>query len=426
MSKHTVCRTLLYSMIFSIFTIAPYAPHQTPMNASAQDHYINGLLHKYHLAPNKQLFSYNFKHEIYSPLLGARQLPPEIERIAIAQNHYLQNTTYFRDTAILKHGQKVRAYQLMQTRDKKESGHLVSAVTPDGVVINGTLLNRNSSTLLVVGPGFTNYRELMAPMGDLFNSFDVLFFDYRGHGIKETKLLKPKTWKNIFEYTIGIDPKQVRLGLKEELDVHSIVSHVCKHKKYTNVIGLGICYSGLVFIKTAALYPHLFTKLVLDGCFFSIQDAVEILVKDPGMIPRPQHHSKWQNNWLIQQRWFQRAMIWCTQKLFNMEFNTVSVLDYAPLLDEAMPVLFIHGKDDLLVPRDQFEILFHATNCRQKTALITSNEHVRNHLKDKELYKEVVEAFITFPYEQFNHLMVTPEALIDYKMAQLQSSVEKR
>ena len=238
--------------------------------------------------------------------------------------------------------------------------------------------------------------------------------------------MQPKTWPNFFEYTLGINPKQVRLGLSEELDVAAIVSHVCKHKKYASVIGLGVCYSGLIFMKTAALYPTLFTKLILDGCWFSLGDAVEILVKDPGMIPRPQYHSKWEHHWLIKQRWFQRSLIWIGQKLFNIEFNTVSVLDYAPLLPESLPILFIHGKNDLLIPREQFEILFHATNCRQKTAFITSNEHVRNHLKDKELYKEIGTAFIQLSYEQFNHLMVTPEAFLDYKTTQLHQAAKPR
>jgi pimeloyl-ACP methyl ester carboxylesterase len=221
----------------------------------------------------------------------------------------------------------------------------------------------------------------------------------------------------MFEHFMGIDRKKVRLGQCEEKDVYAIVSHVCRHKQYSSVVGLGVCYSGLIFIKTAALHPNLFDKLVLDGCWFSLQHAVEILAKDPGMIARPQYHSKWQDNILVRQRWFQKAMIWLGQKLFNIDFNTVSALDYAPLLKETMPVLFIHGKNDLLIPRDQFEILYHATNCRQKTVLLTCNEHVRNHLKEKELYKEITELFVNLPYEQFNHLLVTPEALADYKTA---------
>jgi pimeloyl-ACP methyl ester carboxylesterase len=412
--------TMLIACLAPLELYATEKKADRTLSPSAQDHYLNALLHKYHLAPNEKPFSYRFTHEVYSPLLGrSHQLPREFINIAVQQNSYLQNTTFFRDTKLLQKGDLVRSYQLAAAPNKKESGALVSAVTDDGHVVEGTLLNRNSSTLIVIGPGFTNYRELMAPMGDLFNTYDVLFFDYRGHGYKKSSLLKPSSWKSMFEHVMGIDRKKVRLGQCEEKDVYAIVSHVCRHKKYNAVVGLGVCYSGLIFIKTAAIYPQLFTKLVLDGCWFSLQHAVDILSKDPGMIARPQYHSKWQHNILVRQRWFQKAIVWLGQKLFNVEFNTVSVLDYAPLLREDMPIFFIHGKNDLLIPRDQFEILYHATNCRQKTVLLTSNEHVRNHLKEKELYKEVIELFVNLPYEQFNHLLINPEALADYKTAVL-------
>jgi len=404
-------------------TIEPEKVTQ-PMDSSAQQHYVNALLHKYHLSVNDQPFCYRYRHEIYSPILGKQscQLPVEIENMALQQNGYLQNTTYYRDFSLLQNPAKVRSLQLKASKDGKESGSIISAVTSDGVVIEGTLLNRKSSTLLVVGSGFTNYREQMAPMGDLFGDYDVLFYDMRGHGYKERKLLQPKTWKSPSEILIGIDRKKVRLGLSEEKDVFAIVSQACRLKKYTNVIGLGLCYSGLILIKTAALHPNLFTKLIVDGCWFSLRDAVDILSKDPGMMPRPQRHTKWERNWLVQQRWFQKSVVWLAERLFDLDFNTVSVLDYAPLLKESMPILFIHGKDDAMIPREKFEILFHATNCRQKTAFITSNEHVWNHLKGKELYKEVVETFINMPYEHFNRLMISPDAMLDYKQAKLLQS----
>ncbi|MDQ5940954.1 MAG: uncharacterized protein QG632_680 [Candidatus Dependentiae bacterium] len=427
MSQHRrpfiVVITLTLSLLSAAIVANKIEPEKVaePMDASAQQHYVNALLHKYHLAPNDQPFSYKFKYEIYSPILGkySCQLPAEIENIALQQNSYLQNTTYYRDFSLLQNPAKVRALQLKTAKDGKESGSTLSAVTSDGIVIEGTLLNRNSSTLLVVGAGFTNYREQMAPMGDLFSDYDVLFYDYRGHGFKERQWHKPKTWRSPSEILIGIDRKTVRLGLSEEKDVFAIVSQACRMKKYTNVVGLGLCYSGLILIKTAALHPNLFTKLIVDGCWFSLRDAVDILSKDPGMMPRPQRHSKWEHNWLVQQRWFQKSVVWLAERIFNLDFNTVSVLDYAPLLRENMPILFIHGKDDIMIPREKFEILFHATNCRQKTAFITDIPHVWNHLKAKELYKEVIETFINMPYEHFNRLMISPEAMIDYKQAKL-------
>jgi len=406
---------LLASICFLPPLLASSAPSQRK-SASAQDHLVKGLLLKYHLAPQETpILSYQYKHEFYSPLLGSgQQLPSDIEKIAIQQNEYLDKTTYFRDLSILRDGDKVRRYQLAPSKDGKETGRLISAVTEDGKLVEGTLLSRGSSTLVVIGGGFTHYREKMALLGDVFNNYDILFFDYRGHMYRKSKWYSPRTWR-----LLEVDPRETHLGLSEEKDVHAIVTHACKQKKYSAVVGIGVCYSGLIFVKTAALYPHLFSKLILDGCWYSLRDAVEILVKDPGMLARPQAHSKLHNSWPIKERWFQRSLMWLAQKIFNVEFNAVAALDYAPLLRENMPILFIHGKDDLLIPREQFEILFHATNCRQKAALITSNEHVRNYIKEKELYKEVVETFINTSFEQFSHFMVTPEAFIDYKKARL-------
>jgi len=414
--KNIFNSSIIATFIAFLFPFCAHAASQ-PLDNNAQDHLISGLLHKYHLAPAEQLFSYTFKHEMYSPLLGSsRKLPAEIEKIALQQNSYLQSTTYYRDLRILRDGKKVRSYQLSPSKDKNknESGKLLYAKTSDGRTVEGTLLLRGSDTLLVVGGGFTHYREKMAMMGDLFNQYDVLFFDYRGHGFEQFKLFNPHTWR-----IVGINPREARLGLSEEKDVFAIVSEARKQKQYTNVVGLGVCYSGLIFIKTAAMHQNLFTKLVLDGCWFSLRDAAEILAQDPGLLARPQSPTALRHNILVKQRWFQKALMWIAQKTFNIEFNTVSALDYAPLLKDSMPVLFIHGKDDVLIPRQQFEILFHATNCRQKVAFITSNEHVRNYLKEKELYKEVVETFINTSYEQFNHFMMMPEAFIEYKKAHL-------
>ena len=218
----------------------------------------------------------------------------------------------------------------------------------------------------------------------------------------------------------GIDRKLVTLGQNEDQDVKAIIDVALRRKKYDKVIGLGICYSSLNFVKVAAKYPNLFDKLILDGTWFSLQDAVEVLVRDPGMLFRPQVHTRLANNWLVTQRWFQRAIIGFAQRYLNINFSTVSILDYMPRLSQDLELLFIHGKNDVLIPRELFEIAWHAAPCRHKTAIITSNEHVWNHLKQKELYKEACELFMSKSYEQFTHLLVNPEALVDYKSAVLQ------
>lgn len=393
----------------------------TPSQSAPNEHYTNALLHKYHLAPQDSPFTYKHRTEVYNELLGKSfKMPDAFEKIALEEHAHLNNSFFFKDIKMLHNAEKVRAYQLKHRRNQRDTGELIQAQTPDGHTIRGTLLNRHSDTLLVVGGGFTNHRELMAPFGDMFDKVDVLFFDYRGQGKESSNPLRPATWQSFSKRLFGIERKTVRLGQSEELDVHAIVSKALSQKSYSQVVGLGMCYSGLIFVKTAALFPKMFHKLILDGCWFSLQDAVEIIARDPGLILRPQVHSALANNWLVKQRWFQRSIMSLAQRLFNIDFNTVSVLDYAPNLSEDLEVLFLHGKKDVMIPAEHFEILWHATSCRRKTAIITSNQHVWNHLKQKELYKEVGELFMTTSYEQFSHLLITPDALIDHKAARLQ------
>lgn len=415
---------LLIVLTISAFSLSARASRSVnPPSKSSDEHFISGLLQKYHLETKPSPFSLVHQTEIYNSFLGSMAIPKATEDLVRQLHSHLNNSMYYRDTKILGNPEKVRKYQLKQIRGVKSSGQLVDAQTSDGHTIHGTLLNRGSKKLLVCGGGFTNAREVGAPLGDLFDSYDVLFFDYRGHGSQTSHPLRPRTWKSLSKRLLGIDRKHVSLGAHEDRDVHAIVSKVKSMKKYDQVIGLGLCYSGLIFTKTAALHPDLFDKLILNGCWFSLQHAVEILARDPGLLARPQVHSRLARNWLVRQRWFQRGVLAFAQRFFDVEFATVSILDYAPSLKEDLEVLFLHGKDDVLIPMDYFEILWHATPCRKKTAIITSNEHIWDHLRQKEFYKEAVERFIDNSYEQFSHLLVNPEALVDYKAAQLQQKL---
>jgi len=392
--------------------------HLSPQDQDEE--YTKMLLRKYHLAPHQSPFTYEYVTEIYNDLLEeSQQLNATFENIAIEQHSHLNDSFFFKDLKILGVPHKVRQYQLQKKKRSRDHGELLQAKTTDGQMIHGTLLRRNSKTLLVVGAGFTNYREQMAPFGDMFTKYDVLFFDFRGHGYEEENPLLPTTWKSFSKKLLGIDRKKARLGLCEEQDVKAIVEHTKSKYEYNQVIGLGICYSTCIFVKTAALYPQIFDKLILDGCWLSLHHATEILARDPGMIARPQRHSSLANNWLIKQKWFRSMLLNFAQRFLNIEFNTVSILDYAPKLPN-IPILFIHGKDDVLIPRNQFEVIWHATLIPRKTAIITSNEHVWNHLKQKEAYKEWCELFVDNTHENFTMLLTSPEALIAYKSHQIE------
>jgi hypothetical protein len=88
-------QNLFYYAIIGICLSCSINTSTPELSSSAQDHYINALLHKYHLTPQKSPFTRRNKTEVYSTRLGsARPLPEEFEAIAINVNKYLDSTTF--------------------------------------------------------------------------------------------------------------------------------------------------------------------------------------------------------------------------------------------------------------------------------------------------------------------------------------------
>lgn len=386
--------------------------------------YTKKLMAEFHLDEKESPFTYAHDTEFYNKEIGhAIPLHPLLEKLAHDAHGHLNNSFFYKDLGLLKNPLKVRQQQLKKRKNSKERVSTFKVTTRDGEKIEGTYFDRDSDNLIVIGAGFTNNREQMAPFGDMFTDSDVVFFDYRGHGAIEEALLKPQTWKGTFQRLFGIDRTKVKLGLTEELDVLAVVNHMRRQKNYTQVTGLGICYSAMIFIKAAALYPHLFDKLICDGTWLSLGHATNALSADLKMICSPQRGGA--ANWFVSKNdWFRKNMLTLAQKLFGIEFNTLSVLDYAPNLPD-IPMLFIHGKDDIFISRKQFETIWHATNVTHKTAMLTSHEHVWNHLKGKELYKEICELFMHKTHEQFSQILVDPTALVEQKAHSLKQLINQ-
>lgn len=382
------------------------SPHTSALSV---DTYAENLIKKYHLERANIPFSYKHDTEIYTDELGlSKPLNPFIQEYAEKKYNYLNNAFFFKDLSILSKPQEVRKYQLNKRSHHKEKGVILTTLTSDGETITGTLLDRGSDTLIVVGGGFTNYREQMAPFGDLYHEHDVLFFDYRGHGAPETQgfvewISSWLTWKGIIKRSFGVDISKIKLGLTEEKDVRAIVDEAKAYKTYKQVVGLGICYSAMIFLKTQALHPHTFNKLIIDGVWLSLDQATKVLSKDLAMLWSPQRGG-WSSKPFSQNKRFRKALLSLAEYCSGIEFNTLSLLDYVPNLSPDLPILFIHGKDDLMSGREQFEHVWNATGSKKKAALITSNEHVWNHLKQKEVYKLITDLFITHSPELFSEI----------------------
>ncbi|MFH0898191.1 MAG: alpha/beta hydrolase [bacterium] len=351
-------------------------------------------------------FSYDYSTELVFDSQRGIPLASGIEAIAKKLYKHLDKSLYF-DTSFVKEAQTVRAYHIKPKYNKSNVGHLYTVTTKDGIDIDCTYFDRGSDTIAFIGSGFTNPREYVTPFVDLVDC-DVVLFDFRGHGFKNKRNL------NLAKKLFGIDSRYTTLGLKEELDTLAVVNFFKKRKKYKQTIGISVCYGALIFIKAQALYPGLFDKLVLDGCWVSLDLIREKLHTDLKIISDPQNGG-WKDKWPLTKKWVRDSLEWISFYILKMPiYNDVTILPFLEKIKET-PLLFFYGKDDIMVTRNEWETIWTKINptC-PKTAIITSNPHVRNHFKQKELYKLLVDLFIAFKPKDFQRLLESKQNLQKY------------
>ncbi len=401
-----------YIFNFVVFTLCIFTSF-----ISANDSDFNELLTRYYLdAPTPVTYAYgtevaysSYKVTEYGICeeAGSFELPKEVTYRTKEQYQHLNDSDFF-NTRFIRSPKKIKAHYLNPKSPAHQQGKIIPVTTEDGIKLNCTFFDRgeNSKKLLIIGGGFTNEREIMIPFVEMFaDGYDIVLMEYRGHGLKDFKYFHPATWingptKSIF----GANLSDVRLGAAEEKDVFAVVNEFKNKKNYEKVAGLGVCYSALIFIKSEAVWQQrtgekLFNDgIIADGCWLSLQNFIEKIAKDPKLILVPQRGG-WKDKWLVRQPWFENSLTWFAQKLFYTKFNEVSILDYLPHIKN-IPILYFYGKDDLVINRSEFEIIWNATKT-QKAAIVTSNPHVINHIKQKELYKKCVEDFLNLPFKGF-------------------------
>lgn len=356
-----------------------------------------------------QQFNYQYSTEIVHNDQRGKLLPYELELFAKKKFGHLNHSIFF-DPSFIKDARKIREYHLRDQYLESRRGQLLEFQTEDKHTIHATYFNRNSDKLLVVGEGFTNSREVMSPFIDMFTHYDLIIFDFRGHGL-DTRAF------SLSKHVFGVDAKHAQLGMVEELDVFAVIDGMKKRKHYSQVYGLGICYSAFIFLKAEALRNGIFNKLILDGCWVSVPLVIEKLRQDPKLICDPQFGG-WASHWLLGDYTVQEVLLWITTNILGLSLNQISLLDYLKHVRE-VELLFFYGKDDLMVKRSEFESIWSSITGVTKTAIITSNPHVRNHLKQKELYCLLCELFLNHNHQKFKEFLSDEKAMA---VAQLYSN----
>jgi len=326
------------------------------------------------------------------------------------------------------------------------NGQQFTVTTQDNATINCTFFDRKSDTLLIIGTGFANEREKIAPFIHMFDKYDIVIFDYRGHGQEQPKLLDDSHWgikpseiiKNILQKLRplldwnkipNLDVNKTTFGLTEESDLLAVVNHAKQNKAYSQTFGLGFCFSSHIFVKAAAHNPGLFNKLILDSSMHSTQKTIDRVIESPQLAFDPQR-GRWESlrkeengeqfDEYIKQPWFGETVTHFVKRAFSkIRIPNKTTGDHLSQLD--IPILFFHGKKDIMTPyQDDFVANWKSTGSKEKAAvLFETTTHLTSHIKYKELYKFVSDLFFELDFKQFTSYIKDRKKLINYKVKKI-------
>ena len=338
------------------------------------------------------------------------------------------------------------------TQDSDATTHkTVNNLQVNNLQINCTFFDRKSDTLLVVGTGFANEREKIAPFIHMFDKYDIVIFDYRGHGQEQPKLLDDSHWgikpseiiKNILNKlkplldwnkipNLGVN--KTTFGLTEENDLLAVINHVKQNKNYLRTFGIGFCFSSHIFAKAAASNPDLFDKLILDSSMHSTQKTIDRVIESPQLIFDPQR-GRWESlrkeenseqfDSFTKQAWFVETVTHFIKRAFaKIHIPNKTTGDYLKQLD--IPILFFHGKKDIMSPyKEDFINNWKSTGSKEKMAvLFETTTHLTSHIKHKELYKLAGDLFFELDYNQFISCIKDRQKLIHYKVQKITGDLQ--
>jgi len=316
------------------------------------------------------------------------RMPDSKEINAISKSEYFDKFANYCSAEMADIKEKIKS--------QEKSGNLnnlfyeFNIATLSGIQVSATYFDRKSEFLVVAGQGFNHSKKSVHTLASLYPNYDVVAFNYR--------------WTNMLRFVCKMstifNPIE-ELFLKEHEEVEAVVSYMKKKKKYSSVIGHALCYSTYPFLDAQAKsFPNkepLFDKLILDSTFLTTDEIVEKITHQPLLIYNSQidYTPSWLQT-ILKYLYIPR----CAQFLIK-RYSVASIPNLLNTIKDT-PILFIHGKNDILVPvTDMFEAIWNATSEKNRFAYLTPHEHVMNLPKNRGLYRKVCELFIDCSPDMF-------------------------
>ena len=207
----------------------------------------------------------------------------------------------------------------------------------------------HSSTYCRIGG--VKYFNIFRKMG-----YNGILFDLRGHG--ENKKT-PSTW-----------------GIKESKDLLSVIDDTVK--RYGDDIKIGVhgeCLGGVTALTALKYHPHI-SFVIADSCYNSLYSLLCKLAQQMAHVS-PQL--------------FDPAVIFF-KFMFGFSYKTIFTKD--SLKGNTVPICFIQGDSDCVVPVDDTMALQKATKGYSEIHIFEGADHTRNILADEERYEKIVRNFL--------------------------------
>lgn len=269
----------------------------------------------------------------------------------------------------------------LEKKECEEKVSTFSLVLDNGEKIPTIFFDRGKDKVIVVGQGLPGHKEWGRSKARLFHDYDVLLFDYRWKDTCKFVSKFSTLWSPIKSYF-----------LNEKDVVIKVLEFLKNLKKYKEVVGLAECYSNFTFVVAQAELEDKdkggFTCFILDSCWYDARDFVEEISFDPWLPFEPQEGGA--PSWL--KKVLKNGVVhWPVSLMLNICTPNLSIKPYLEKI--SVPILFVHGKNDKMVPlKKVFEKIWKIPTG-DKALLITPFEHSDN-IQNPLLYKNFCDAFI--------------------------------
>lgn len=254
-------------------------------------------------------------------------------------------------SAVKEHG----LYDPFDTVEKEA----LSIPSYDDYLLHGLYIKNNSDKYVIITHGWMDNMYISIKYAMLYYAlgFQVIIYDLRHHGSNKRC--------------------HVTMGIRESKDLQAVINYVKKRfgeNIYLGIHGESLGASSCILV----LKEEQKLNFCVADCGYSdlgklIASAVKALFHLPVFFIYP-------------------ADLWC-RILYRYSFFSIKPAE--ALKENKVPVLFIHGTGDRLIPHTMSEEMYAAAKGRKQLVLFEGAQHARSVFSDPEKYRKTLELFLS-------------------------------